>query len=464
MFMDNKEIKRREFILNGPTYNVILAIALPIIIFNIITFCYSFVDAFMISTIDKTSVSAVFFFNQLSNVIRAIGLGLSTGGGVLVARCYGSGDFEKSKKISNAVFYLLEIITLFIVVLSIIGTPIILKLANTSESLTKVGYEYFIIQILTVFFTTTTSLYFAFERAKGKTINILIINIVSMVFKVALTALVVYVLKKGLTYVALATLTTNIIIFIIMMIDMYSKNNIFKLSLSGIKYIKDKEIIKSLLKISYPLVLSKLIFTIGKLSVSSLGIEYYNEDVVAALGLACTAAELATFITMALEDSIGSFVSQNVGAKNYARAKEMIKKTLHIVVASASISIIVLFIFSKEVVYLFVKGEDEVYQKLVRDVFKFELFSSLTSGIGGVLLGALSGYGYTKPSIYTSLARLFIFRIPVLIILAKVFNMPPYAIGLTMFISNFMYMVSSIILYLIYRKKINIKYPEISLE
>ena len=71
-------------------------------------------------------------------------------------------------------------------------------------------------------------------------------------------------------------------------------------------------------------------------------------------------------------------------------------------------------------------------------------------GLNGIAMSIFYGFGLTKITMSLSMATLFLFRIPILLLLMKVIHMDYEACGIAMFSSNLITGVISIIICFIF--------------
>ncbi len=67
----------REYALNGPALKVLLAVCLPLALYQALQSIFSILDTLMASHISADSVSAVAVLNQIKAMISAIGASIS---------------------------------------------------------------------------------------------------------------------------------------------------------------------------------------------------------------------------------------------------------------------------------------------------------------------------------------------------------------------------------------------------
>ena len=163
--VDPKELKKRQFFLEGNIPKAVLSVCLPMALFQLINELFRVFDLVITSQINPESVSAVSFFNQLNNSIVSVGTGLSIGAGILIAGLYGAGEYERLKTTVNTTFFMAGAAALVLVAGLILGARPILRLANTPAQLVEIGLNYYRITALNLVFTFFNNVYIAIEKA-----------------------------------------------------------------------------------------------------------------------------------------------------------------------------------------------------------------------------------------------------------------------------------------------------------
>lgn len=95
--VEDKDTKRRTFLLEGNVLQGVLSVSMPMALFQLINEFFRVFDLAITSHINPDSVSAVSFFNQIYSTVTAVGVGLVIGAGILIAGYYGAGNYKKVK-------------------------------------------------------------------------------------------------------------------------------------------------------------------------------------------------------------------------------------------------------------------------------------------------------------------------------------------------------------------------------
>ncbi|HHX60922.1 MAG TPA: MATE family efflux transporter [Epulopiscium sp.] len=449
--LSEKDNQRRRFILQANMWGVVLAVSLPLAIYNSLNSIFTFLDSLMASYISSEVVSAVTYVSQIKGAIGAVGMGLALGGGIIIARHYGAGNMEKAKKVANTLLFLAIAIGLVLIVLIVPFTRPILRILNTPEELINVGSSYFAVEIIAVISMFINNVYIAIERAKGNTKKILYLNLMVLAIKLPLTALFIYVFHMGVTMMAVGTLIAHMVLTIIGMRDMLKPDNIFRLSIKDIEL--SKKMIWPILILGVPIFFEKFAFSFGKVIVNSMSVAY-GGTVVGALGVSNNIGGIITGAGGGFQDGESAIISQNIGNNDFTRAIDAFKKTLIVSLALGLIGFVLTGIFGDQLIAIFAKG-DMVFAKEIKNIFQYERYALITLTIASASMGFLYGFGYTKLSLIINFMRLFAFRIPILYGLQKFTTLESKGVGIAMMVSNLLVGILSlsIVLIVIWRMK-----------
>jgi len=456
-----KEEKRRNLILNGNLWKVIITLSAPLAVYGLFNYLYGFFDLIMVSHIGGNEVASVVFIDEIKSAIMAFGGGIAAGGTVIVARHYGAGEIEKARRNAGQSFSLALMVSSVVVVVTLLFGHTILRLLNAPQEIIDAGINYFYIQMASTALIAVNSVFIGLEKAKGNTTRILVLNILAMIVKLILSATFVFVMGKGAAYVALATLIAQGLLMIIALYIMFHKNNSFQLKLSelGLR----RNFIIPILALSIPVFTGKFLFSMGKVFVNSMA-AFYGPLAVAAVGIAMKLGGAPGSISIIFEESETSIISQNLGNRNLRRALKtyVISHIYAILIGGAALILVnhYLDVFLP----LFTTNTDPIFRQMIIDIYFWEKFSTLTSASIAVITGVFIGFKFTKISFVINVIRLFVFRLPVLWLL-QYFNVGYIALGYVMFISNLLTMIAAAIFLVIFYQRIrNYGYMDMHLD
>jgi putative MATE family efflux protein len=428
-----KDQKRRNFILNGNLLAVVLGLSAPLILLNIGNYIYGIIDTIVVAGHGSNVLSSVVMVTQLKNLLTTLGGGLATGGTIIVSRYIGRNDYESAKKSANTYIVISAVISVVLVAIILPFARGILIISGFSEDLIEVGIDYFIVQIFSVGIHIFNTTFLGLEKARGATKNVLYINLVVMAVKIMLTLLFVYRLNLDTTWIAASTLFANLIITAYAIIQLARKGYLFHFSFKNTNF--KGVTVKPYLRLSLPVFIGSFVFSLGKVIVNALGTRY-GDDAPGALGVSNNLSGSVTTITSSTEESISMIVSQNVGAGNAKRATNTFWIGLAVDVVISLIGVIILASVSDWAVSFFDNGNQE-YHDLIKSILMLEMSGIVMLGVNAASLGFIYGLGYTKLSLVFNISRLFVLRLPVVIIMVTKFHyLGAVGLGWAMFVSN----------------------------
>ena len=412
---------------------VVLNISLPLILLGAFSYLSSIIDTIVVARSDNDALSSVVMISQIKSLFTALGAGFATGGSIIVSRLIGRGEYPKAKQVANTIIILFFS---FAAVLISALTPAaggILRLAGLTDDMIKTGLGYFRIQIVSIGVSMFNSNFLGLEKARGATLNILFVNIMSMSVKLIFTVVFVTVLHFGTNMVAAATLMADISVTCYAVIMLVRKNYLFHFSFKNSRFTRD--FIFPLCSLSIPVFLGKFVFSMGKVIVNRLAIGY-GPEAPGALGVSNQISGSVTNVSSCTEDSESSIESYNLSAKQYSRMIQVFWCTLAVNLTISVIGFIILTVFKSPISFYFADGS-AAKAELIEKIFSFERIGIVALAVNSAVNGLIYGIGYTKLSMIVNLSRLFVFRIPSMLVMINVFpQLGAESLGIAMLISN----------------------------
>ena len=465
--VNEKDLRRREKILNGNLVYAIISICAPIFLYNLFNSFYSVIDAVVVARIDPTSVSAVAALSQIQHLLSSLGSGVAAGGGIIVARLFGAGDMDKARYHSNQIISLSTVIVaLLLAVCMPLAVPI-MRISGVSEELIAIGTSYFIVQIITLAFMFYNSVFIAMQKAKGNTKASFWLNILAMIIKLSLSVLFIWGMNKSdIMWVAVATLIGQAVMFVLLMLMMMKPDDVLVIRFDEFKL--NARVCKSIAAMSFPIFLGKFIFSFGKVSVNSM-CKGYGPLVVGALGVSNNVNGLVTNPLNSFEEGSSTIISQNLGAGNEKRALKTFNYSFLMACGLGVIGyILIRFILQDSIIGLYNQNKfaenAEEFIALIKSIHRFDSLSILALAINSAVLGVLYGYGKTKMTMILNISRVFVFRIPILWYLQTFHKeIGAEATGLSMGISNICIAIASLLCLVIFLWRLKSKKQNITI-
>lgn len=335
----------------GITLNI-LKFALPLFIGNLFQQVYNLVDSVVVGKyLGADALGGVGSVGMISFLFFSLCFGLANGNGVIVSNYFGQKDFEKLKCVIANSAYIIIIAGLIMSIFAYIFADDILRIMKTPKENFEYAYTY---MRITCGLTIVVALYNGISsilRALGDSVTPLIFLIVSAIINVFLDLLFVVRLDYGVAGAAYATVISQLIAAIGSIIFAFIFNPYLKLGLHYWKF--DIKIFVEEIVIGIPMSFQTAFIAISCAMLQTL-INSYGTTVMAAY-TATTKVEGIVFQPYnSLGAALSTFAGQNLGAKKYDRIKKAMINAELIVFFVSAIIVLVIFIFSKQIMGIFV--------------------------------------------------------------------------------------------------------------
>ena len=386
----------------------------------------------MASHIGASAVSAVAYLSQINMMISAVGTGLAVGASIKGSQAYGAGDFMLVKKRVSTMFAMCGALGIAILLVLVPFTPEFLRLMNTPEEFIADGSTYFRLELFGMVITFFNNVYIAIERARGNSKRILILNTAVIVVKLGLTAWFVYGLGGGINMISCATIISQSLLLLAACINMNQKGNAFGFSLRAISI--KKEVICPMLTLSFPVIVERIAFAVGKVIVNSMS-TVYGSWTVGALGISNNIGGITTNPQNGFQEGGSSIISQNLGAGRPKRALLAFRWVLYIDMLIGLVIMTASLLCLNQLAGLFA-GDNAEFAGMIKQIYRFEAVGAIPLGVNAAVMALLYGFGKTRVTLVMNFCRVFLFRVPVLWALQQFTDLGNVSAGIVMAVSN----------------------------
>lgn len=440
--LSKKDEKFREFALNGSMMKVILYVCAPLALYQSLTQVFKVFDTMMASHISATAVSSVAYISQIQIMLSALGSGLAVGASIKVSEAYGAGDYALVRRRVSTMSALCALLGLAVLLFLLPLSRSFLEFMKTPEEFISIGIPYFRIELVALVVTFFNNIYIAIERARGNSRRILWMNMGIVLTKLSLTAVFVYVLHWGVTSIAIATLVSQLTVLAAAAVNMSKKDNLFSFSLRAVSF--KREIVAPMMNLSVPVIIEKAAFAMGKVIVNSM-CTVYGPQTVGALGISNNIGGITTMPQSGFQEGGSAVISQNRGAGKYERTLLAFKCELvcNLVIGAVLMAVSLLGL---EYISRFFAGKDAAFQEMIKEIYRYEAWGAIPLGINATVLSLMYGFGKTRVTLFMNFCRIFLFRVPVLILLQRFTDYGSESAGIVMGVSNFLSGVLALVL------------------
>ncbi|MDO4534230.1 MAG: MATE family efflux transporter [Clostridium perfringens] len=420
----------------GNVLKVITNLSVPIMGSSFLQFLYGLIDMLWVGALGSYAITVVgssSFFTGLGYAINSI---VVIGTGIKVAHSIGKKEDKDVKEYINIGLVINLIIGLvYLLALIFLGTYFIgfLNLGNTQ--IQRDSYIYLVICAPMLFLSFFNTLYIRILNSFGNNKIALKISAIGIGINMVLDPILIYVFNFGVLGAAVATLTANLIMFILFNIECWDLIK-FRYSM-GLDYEKGIEI----MKLGFPMATQRIIFTLVNIVIARI-IAGFGDNAIAAQKIGLQIESVSYMVIGGLNGAISGFTGQNFGAEKYDRVNHGYKTTLKIgTIYSIGITI-VFIVFSKQLAGVFVNDNSTVI--MASNYLRILGVSQFFSMIEMVSNGVFTGIG--KPKIPAIISIIFTTaRIPIALSLIGYLGLD--GIWLSFAVSSMLKGITAILIY-----------------
>jgi putative MATE family efflux protein len=434
-------------LIEGKISKSIILFALPILLGNLFQQLYNVVDSIVVGNVlGKEALAAVSSTGSLINLIVGLINGIFVGAGVIIARYYGAKNNKSLPKAVHTTIAFGFIAGIIVTAFGVIFTPWLLKLMGTPSDVFADSVTY-----LRIYFTGGIGIVMynacvGIFQAIGDSKRPLYYLIVAAITNVVLDILFIAVFNFGVGGAAVATVISQFISAILGFIKLTKVDGDYKIYIKKIKI--DGEMLEILMKMGLPTGIQNSIVAFANVIVQS-NINQFGSIAMAGSGSYSKLEGFAFLPITSFSVALTTFIGQNLGAKQYDRAKQGARFGIIAGVSLAQIIGIIIWIFAPKLIGLFNSDPAVIEQGVIRAriICLFYFLLALSHCLSGILRGA----GKTNIPMIVMLVSWCLIRIAYITIMVKIIpdiRVIFWAYPLTWFISSVAFLVY-------YKKNIN---------
>ncbi|MBO5303648.1 MAG: MATE family efflux transporter [Lachnospiraceae bacterium] len=373
----------------GNEVKLLLQFALPMLVGNIFQQFYNMADSIIVGKfVGSNALGAVGSVSSLNFLFFSLCIGLGSGIGILISQYFGAGQDDYVKKIVANAIYITVGAGLVMSLCGVFLADPILKLMNTPQVNFADAKTYMQIVCGGTLVVAGYNTISAMLRALGDSTTPLIFLVVACGINIGLDFLFVLGFDMGVAGAAWATVIAQVLAMVGSIWYGVKKNPYLRLKRQHME--PDKTIVKKSFQIGLPIAAQNALIAISCVALQSV-VNYYGAVAMAAYTATNRVEQLVQQPFGSLGTAVSTFAGQNAGAGKYDRVSQGCKKSVYIVLIFSLLMIGVMFLFSNQIVHLFV-NEPEVIEIGAKGL---RITSLMYFGLGliYVMRGMLNGVG-----------------------------------------------------------------------
>ena len=372
----------------GSVRRAIVSFAMPIFLSQLFQQLYNAADSVIVGNLlGKQALAAVSSSASLIQLLTALMIGIALGAGVVISRHFGAEDYDTLSRAihTTAAFGLIAGAALTVV--GVLLSPTLLRWMGTAPDVMENSVIYFRNYFLGSMAVMLYNVFTGIMNALGDSRRPLYYLMLSSALNIALDLLFIGVFHLGVGSAAVATVISQAVSALLSFLHLRKPGTIYQLRLRKLRVHLD--LMKEIVRMGLPTGVQNSVISIANVLVQSY-INSFGSDAMAACG---TYAKLQGFGFLPITSfalALTTFVSQNLGAKQYERARQGARFGILSTVVMAEIIGILMVIFAVPMARLFNSDPEvvriAVSQTRIENLFFFLL--AFSHAVAGVCRGA----------------------------------------------------------------------------
>lgn len=443
----------KEKLGNMPLKKLILYMAIPMVLAQLVNLLYNLVDRIYVGRIPEVGTMALTGLGvafPIIILISAFGGLVGSGGGTRVAIALGEKKYDKAEKILGNSFLLLVFFSVIcLIVFYIFKDPLLIFFGASENSLPYASSYLGIYLIGTLSIMVTLSLNM-FITSQGFTKVSMITVIIGCIANIILDPIFIFGFNMGVEGAALASVISQTISAIFVIVFLCSKKSIIRLKFSQMKI--NFKIIGAIVAIGISTFVMQATESLIQL-VFNKGMQTYGNDYyIALMTIMFSSMQMIMLPLMGFCQGVQPVISYNYGAKNIDRVKKTFWIMFKICLGYSLVVIGLIEVFPTLIIRIFTDDINVI--GIGAKPMRIFLMGISLMGAQIACQQTFVALGRAKTSLFLAMLRKIILLIPLAIIIPLVTDLGVYGLYIAEAISDIMAITVTIVLFISTRKKL----------
>ena len=435
-------LTKSQMILQGPMYQVIWMISLPLILNNLIMTFYNMADAVFVGQLGTTEFAAVSFVNPVMFLFRSIGLGIQIAGTSILSQLIGRDRIQEAKEYAWHVILFTVGMGLILGLTGYLTSPWIISFMGGTGRFGELSLAYLRYIFLGVPPQIIFMGFMAIMNAQGNTKSTTLVNSAAALANVVMDPFFIFSripvlglpgLGLGVAGAALATSLAHVFLMILGFYVMRRTSVTLPIAFRHVSF--DPKKLKKIVTVGLPSAAGHSGSAFGFILMNTF-IAKYGTSLMAAFSLINRMNDMIMMPAMGIGSGLTSIVGQNMGAGNEERTREGFFKAIRLSMAISVVGSILIFLFRYQLVYFFTPTAEALMVGQSMEYLLYILPTIPLMGLFSIFQGLFQGSGHTNYSMFMAIGRLWLIRIPAILLLDHFTGLGQRGIWIAMNLSN----------------------------
>lgn len=401
------DIQKQYDLTEGVVWKKVLGFALPVLLGIIFQQLYTLVDAVIVGRFaGKEALAAIESVHTIVRLPVNFFTGLSSGAAIIISKYYGAKQLDSVSSASHTAVLFAFIGGLLLAILCITLSRTFIQLIKVPDDIVKDAFWYVVIYFSGLVASMTYNIGAGIFRAVGNSKTPLYFLIAANFLNIVLDVLFVGVFHLGVVGAALATLLSQVVSAILVIVALTRTDLPCKIYLHKIRIHRAHLI--EIFKLGLPIGIQSTLYPISN-TIIQTSINTFGVNAIAAWAVCGKLDFLVWYAADAFATTAATFVAQNHGAMQYKRAKKGVTICVGISLLLTAVVGCILFFWNAPLGRLLVDDNEVI--ALSTQIMSLIAPLYVLYTLGAVLPGAIRGSGETVKPMFITLLSSCAFRV-----------------------------------------------------
>jgi putative MATE family efflux protein len=382
---------------------------------------YNLVDTFWVSKLGYQAIAALTITLPYHVLIMAIGVGIGAGIGALTSRRFGERNIEATNHAAGQIFSLAAFYGVIFLIAAVFFSEPILTMIGATPDIMDFATQYLVILGFGTPFMFFLLMGSSLLRGSGDAVRPMIFIIIAQVANIILDPLLIFGLgpfpEMGIRGAALGTVLGQLLGAGLIFFHIVSGKSAYQIKLTHLK--PSLSIQRDIYRVGFPsmimLVTESVCFALFNIVLSAFG-----SLALAAIGIVIRISDLAFMPIFGASQGLLPIVGFNFGARLWKRMWRAIKLASGGLALFMGMALLVLEIFAPTLIGIF--SDDPELIAIAVSAMRIVLSTLVIVGPTILFVTAFQGLSKGKEALILSLIRQFVFFVPLLFLLPRIWG------------------------------------------
>ena len=369
----------------------LISFALPLMLSGILQLMFNAVDIIVVGHFTgKEALAAVGSTTALINVFTNLFIGISLGANVLAARFFASGKEKEMSETVHTAILLALISGILMAAIGLVSARAALTLMGTPDNIINQSTLYMRIYFLGMPFFMLYNYGAAILRAVGDTKRPLLFLMLSGGVNALLDLLLVIAFRMGVAGVAIATITSQMISCVLVLICLFRTDSCYQFRFSKLRI--NKNYLLQIFQVGIPAGIQSTVINFSNALLQS-SVNSFGDTAMAGYTAANNILGFLYMSVNSVTQACMSFTSQNYGVGKYKRMDRVFMDCLILTVGVSLVLGCGAWFFGEQVLGIYTQDAQVIQSGM--EILSITTVTYFLCGIMDLFPGALRGMGHS---------------------------------------------------------------------